>query len=118
MATLRALLVLSEAGDVVFSRYVSKSGQICTICFVDFRFEAPSISLEWFFKYFHRRKWPTVERRAKLLYGAEYEPIPSDSDLKAPLMGEIRRNDLTSFPGPVIALKNGRLWPLVFINKV
>lgn len=104
MCTLRALFVLSEAGDVVFSRYVLHSevlnetllNSLLPMC----------------------RKWPTVERRARALYGSEYEPIPADVEIKGPLLKEIRKNDSNSFATSVVSLLHGRLWPVLYLNKV
>jgi hypothetical protein len=59
-----------------------------------------------------------VERRAKSVYGNDYDPIPNDADLKIPLIEEIRRNDLSASPSCVVGLRGGRLWPVVFLNKV
>ena len=98
MCTLRALYVLSQSGDVVFSRYVCN----CTWCS-----NKPS-------------RFPTVEKRAKTIYKDDYVSIPKENEFKKLVFDELTRVSLDqdlAAPLPILSLK-GHLWPILCLKKV
>lgn len=61
----------------------------------------------------------TVEKRAQMLYGEDYEAIPSDWDLKQMLFEKTRAEKESTNPlqQSILTLKD-KLWPVIFIQRV
>lgn len=75
----------------------------------------------------HGRRYGSVEKLAKQVYGDQYTPVAPDWEFKQLFLDEFARVATTSTPNPnafeavraqAILTLQGKLWPVVYLNAV